>query len=154
MLSDENSKIVVKFPFSISQGRVAMLTSESDTERLDMARSRIMFCLGTQVGERVMRPSWGLDIFTYMSLFQDEPDYENAVGADGKQQITNVLGTQAAIRAAFDAFLPEYRLVKVDIFNKPGDDQTVIVDVKFQLRGEAEQLIDNVQYEQSIGGLR
>lgn len=46
--------IGVAYPFNISNGVVS-----TTSDPAEIARSRIVFCLSTQVMERVMRPSWG-----------------------------------------------------------------------------------------------
>ena len=45
--------IGVKFPFTIQGGSVAVTNTDSE-----IIGSRVVFCLGTMIGERVMRPTW------------------------------------------------------------------------------------------------
>ena len=84
--------ISIVFPFAINGGRVADTRDESS-----IVRQRLMMCLGTLYGERVMRNGWGLDLMNYVQ----------AIGGSTEEMI------QEAIRDAFSTWFPKYQLVKV-----------------------------------------
>lgn len=111
--------IGVKFPFDISSGSVAV------TENFqDIIRSQVMFCLGSQVGERVMRPTWGIDIY-------------DAVHSLGVEVET---ATKDAVAEAFRIWFRDYELREVQVRRNPQDSTMVIVEVRFGNYGEGTDL--------------
>lgn len=56
-MADAVGTLGVKYPFSFAGGQVVMTSTHTE-----LVGSRITFCLGTQVGERIMAPTWGIDI--------------------------------------------------------------------------------------------
>lgn len=86
--------IGVKFPFTISGGSV--VTTSNPTEILG---SQVTFCLGTLIGERVMRPTWGVDLMSTV----------HALGADLDEAI------EEAVEDTFQAWFPDYEPRGIDI---------------------------------------
>jgi phage baseplate assembly protein W len=100
----------VKFPFTIQGGSVAM--TDNPTE---IAGSRIVFCLGTMIGERIMRPNWGVDIINTV----------HSVGGDLD------LAIKEAVQNAFLAWFPEYEAREVSLTRNQENPTYVEVEVRF-----------------------
>jgi phage baseplate assembly protein W len=117
--------VALKYPFSISGGSV---TSVSDP--LEIIGSQVSFCLGTLVGERVMRPTWGLP--------RDEKYQETALFAMGADV---ELIMNEAVEAAFNRWFPKFEVrgvrVEFDKFNPT----YVTVEVRY---GEPRKATDAV----------
>jgi phage baseplate assembly protein W len=104
------SLVGVKYPFSIGGGSVTTTSNP-----VEMAGSQITFCLGTMVGERVMRPDWGLDIMN--SVF--------AMGGD----MDSVM--REAVEDAFRRWFPDYRLKEVSSSVDEQNPATVYLRVRY-----------------------
>jgi phage baseplate assembly protein W len=100
----------VRFPFQIIDGKVSTTSVEAEE-----MRSKVLFCLGTQVNERVMRPSWGIDILSTVY----------AVGGD------LTIAVPEAIQMAFQKWFPSVRLIEAKVYEKPDDPTRFTVDVRF-----------------------
>lgn len=85
----DKTTYTIKFPFKISGGSVQAASNPSE-----VISSKVVFCLGSQVGERVMRPYWGVEILN--SVFAMGGSLEEAV-AEG-------------IEMAFQRWFPDYQL--------------------------------------------
>lgn len=99
----------VRFPFRIVNGSVSMASDA------DAIRSKVMFCLGTQVNERVMRPSWGIDIMSTVY----------SVGADLEAAIPE------AVSQAFRRWFPDIRLIETQVVQDPATPTMATVTVRF-----------------------
>jgi phage baseplate assembly protein W len=104
------SLAVVKYPFSIGGGSVTMTTNQAE-----IIGSQVAFCLGTMIGERVMRPNWGLDIMN--SVF--------AIGGD----MDSVL--REAVEEAFRKWFPDYQLKEVTTKADEHDPARITLDVRY-----------------------
>jgi phage baseplate assembly protein W len=102
--------IGVKFPFVIQGGSVAI--SDNPTEIIG---SQIVFCLGTMTGERVMRPTWGVDIIGSVQAL--EGDLDTAM--------------QEAVSGAFKRWFPDYEPRQIDITRNPDNPAYVEIEVRF-----------------------
>lgn len=105
----------VVFPFTVKNGKVAM----TDVDGHEM-RSKVMFCLGTETGERVMRPQWGIDILS--TIYSVGGDLDAAV--------------PEAIENAFKKHFQRLRLVDVELVPKEDDPTYYSVTVRFGAIGE------------------
>jgi hypothetical protein len=112
--------VSVKFPFQIANGSVA--TTSLDREAL---RSKVMFCLGSQINERVMRPQWGIDILST----------SYSVGADLAEAVPE------AIAFAFQRWFPSLRLIAAEVTINDRDPTYVDVLVRY---GQIDSDIDEV----------
>lgn len=102
--------IGVKFPFTISGGSV--VTTSDPTEIIG---SRVTFLIGTSIGERIMRPAWGIDILS--TVFSLGGDLEDAM--------------EEAIEVAFTDHFPEYEPREIT-FNRIPDNPTYVeISVRF-----------------------
>ena len=110
----------LRYPFTVVGGSVA--TTTQDAEAL---RSKILFCLGTQINERVMRPQWGVDIMS--TIYSVGGDLEDAV--------------PEAIKMAFQKWFPTIRLVETRIVQDPQRPNWATVTVRF---GKIDSTIDEV----------
>lgn len=110
----------VVFPFAIKNGRVAV----TDVDGHEV-RSKVMFCLGTEIGERVMRPQWGIDILG--TAYSVGEDMDAAV--------------PEAIENAFKKHFPNIRLIDVELVPKENDPTYYSVTVRF---GAIDEDIDEV----------
>jgi phage baseplate assembly protein W len=110
--------IGVKFPFVIQGGSVAI--SDNTTEIIG---SQIVFCLGTMIGERVMRPEWGVDIISTIQ----------SVGGDLD------LAMQEAIENAFQTWFPDYEAREISMTRNPDNPSYVEIEVRF---GQYESDVD------------
>jgi phage baseplate assembly protein W len=102
--------VSIKFPFAIEGGSV--VTTNSEPEAIT---SRVVFCLSTQLGERVTRPEWGVEIL-------------NASYAMTGDLIE---GLREGIENAFHKWFPTYELRAVDIKWEPGKSTIVNVSVRY-----------------------
>lgn len=102
--------IAVKFPFTISGGSV--VTTDNPTEIIG---SQVTFLLGTMLGERVMRPSWGIDLLSTV----------HSLGADLDESM------EEAIQDAFNTHFPEYEPRDIDLVRNPDNPGWVDVVVRF-----------------------
>lgn len=98
------------FPFKIEDGVVATTTRDEHA-----VKSKVLFCLGTEVNERVMRPQWGIDILQTVHM----------VGGDLDEAIPE------AISKAFRKFFPKVRLIDVKVIRDDTDPTYVTVEVRF-----------------------
>lgn len=112
--------VSVKFPFQVSNGVVATTTLDREA-----VRSKLMFCLGTQVNERVMRPSWGIDIMNTVY----------AVGADLDEAIPE------AIAEMFRRWFPSYTLIEALVEQDPKYPTHASVTVRY---GDIDSGVDEV----------
>lgn len=108
----------VKFPFKIAGGSVLMASSHQE-----LVKSRIMFCLGTQVGERVMRPNWGIDIM----------NVTHAMGGSIEEVV------REAVDEAFRQWFPDYVLKEMRLEYSAGDPTRVEILVRY---GKSNSLTD------------
>lgn len=77
----------VKFPFTIQSGSVAVTDNQTE-----MVGSQIVFCLGTLIGERIMRPTWGVDILSTVWSLGGDLD----------------IAMKEAVENAFKTWFPDY----------------------------------------------
>jgi phage baseplate assembly protein W len=105
------SEVGIKYPFAIAGGSVVTTSNQSE-----IIGSRVTFCLGTQVGERVMRPRWGIDILQAM--------YE----LEGELSATTISN---AINWAFRQWFPDYAVKEVQITADPTDRTSINVTVRY-----------------------
>lgn len=111
----------VMFPFKIENGSVATTTMDEHA-----IRSKVLFCLGTEVTERVMRPDWGIDIMQTVYM----------VGGDPVDAIPE------AVAAAFRRHFPKVRLVSVIVKRDEKDLTRFTADVRFgQIGSEIDEII-------------
>ena len=102
--------IGVKFPFVIQGGSVAV--TDNPTEIIG---SRVVFCLGSMTGERVMRPTWGVDIINTIQ----------SVGGDLD------LAVSEAISNAFKQWFPGYQAREINLTRNPDNPAYVEITVRF-----------------------
>jgi phage baseplate assembly protein W len=102
--------IGVKFPFTIQGGSVAVSDNSSE-----IIGSRIVFCLGTMIGERIMRPTWGVDIINTV----------HSVGGDLD------IAMREAVINAFHTWFPNYEVREVSLSRNPDNPAYVEVEVRF-----------------------
>ena len=100
--------IGVRYPFTIANGMVATVSNPAE-----IALSQVTFCISTQVLERVMRPSWGIEL---MNVAQ-------ALGADVPEIIDE------AVHEAFRNWFATYQIKQIRVSQK--DDTTVLVDIRY-----------------------
>lgn len=98
--------IGVKFPFTISGGSV--VTTANPTEIIG---SRVAFLLGSLVGERVMRPTWGVNLLNTV----------HALGGDLDDAL------EEAIEDAFKSWFPQYEPRGIEINRR--DDNPAYVEI-------------------------
>ena len=111
----------VMFPFRIEDGVVATTTRDEHA-----IKSKVMFCLGTEVNERVMRPQWGIDIMQTVHM----------VGGDMDDAVPE------AITKAFRKFFPKVKLVDVDVIRDDNDPTYITVEVRFgQIGTDVDEII-------------
>lgn len=106
------TEVGVRYPFSINGGRVVTTSNQTD-----ILTSQVTFCLGTQTGERVMRPLWGTNIM--QSAFEME-------GAGVKAVVSDAIHN--AFRRWFQDTLAVKRLTFIPNLDQPG---VLTVDVTF-----------------------
>ena len=102
--------IGVKFPFSLTSGSVTV--TDNPTEIIG---SQVTFLLGTMIGERVMRPSWGVDILSTVYSMGGEMD----------------VAMQEAVENAFRTHFPDYEAREVSIHRNPDTPTIVEIEVRF-----------------------
>jgi hypothetical protein len=119
----EESLIGLKYPFEIRNGSVV-----STTHPTEIIGSRVTFCLGSWMGERVMRPTWGITLL----------NASHAVGADLYTIINE------SIEDAFAAWFGEYEIRGVKIEKNPYDPTYVTVEVRYGLPQKSEDLVSRV----------
>jgi phage baseplate assembly protein W len=110
----------VKFPFEIANGSVAVTSLDREA-----IRSQLLFCLGTQVNERVMRPSWGIDIMS--TLY--------AVGGDLAEAVPE------AVADMFRRWFPTYRFIAASVEIDPQRPNWATVTVRW---GQIDSEVDEV----------
>lgn len=110
----------VVFPFTIKDGKVAV----TDVDGYEV-RSKVMFCLGTEVGERVMRPTWGVDILS--TVYSVGGDLDAAV--------------EEAIANAFKKWFSKIRLIETETVLREDDPTYAYVTVRF---GRIDEDVDEV----------
>jgi phage baseplate assembly protein W len=84
----------IKYPFSIRGGSVV-----TDADPSESIGSRVVFCIGSQTGERVMRANWGVEILN--SVY--------AMGGDLDESITE------GVEVAFQTWFPDLSLKDVTV---------------------------------------
>jgi len=102
--------IGVKFPFTITGGSIATTSNPAE-----IIGSQVTFCLGTMIGERLMRPTWGVDIINTV----------HSIGADLDVALPE------AIRNAFSTHFPDYEPREIEIIRRVDNPAYVDIDVKF-----------------------
>jgi phage baseplate assembly protein W len=107
--------VAVKFPFSIGGGSV--VTTDNPTEAIG---SRVTFCLGTLVGERVMRPGWGIDIMNHVY----------AMGAGLEAAVVE------GVEEAFRQWFPSYELRGTSVAFDKQDPSRVNITVRYGSYGK------------------
>lgn len=100
----------VKFPFRIQSGSVAI--TDNPTE---MIGSQVTFCLGTMIGERVMRSTWGVDLLS--TVYSVGGKLETAM--------------DEAVRAAFRQWFPDYEPREISIERYPDRPTYMEITVRF-----------------------
>ena len=106
----------VMYPFKIENGSVATTTLDNNA-----LKSKVLFCVGTQIGERVMRPQWGIDIMQTVYMIGGEPeDY-----------------IPEAITAAFRKYFPKVGKVDVKVTRAKDDPTYVTAEVRYGQIGTA-----------------
>lgn len=108
-----SNKVSIKYPFTLNGGQVQTTNSAEE-----VAVDRVVFCLSTEVGERVMRPSWGVNIMKSLWELQHEGKMTAAL--------------QDAVFSVFRTRFPQYHLKSLRIANQYTEDPTVYtVEVTF-----------------------
>lgn len=102
--------VAIKFPYTLSNYGIVDTTSESNQIYLD----RVLTLLSTNVGQRPMLPTYGVDWST--ALFENEGNARAAV--------------PAAITAAVSIWIPDVEVKNIDI----QDNQDGIKSVLLSLR--------------------
>lgn len=100
----------VKFPFTIQSGSVAVTDNTAEA-----VGSQVVFCLGTMIGERVMRPTWGVDIISTVW----------SIGGD------LAFAMREAIDAAFKQWFPDYEPREIKLYRNPDRPTYIEIDVRF-----------------------
>ena len=100
----------VKFPFTIQAGSVAM---SDDTA--EVIGSQVVFCIGTLIGERVMRPTWGVDLLS--TVWSVGGDLDSAM--------------REGIEQAFKTWFPEYEPRNILVTRNTDRPTYVEVEVRF-----------------------
>ena len=108
--------ISVDYPFSLTAGQVSMTVDPSET-----MKSNVAFCLGTHIGERIMMPTWGVNIMNSL----------HALGAE----IDEVLAL--AVEETFSRWFPEYEVKEIKLFKDPRYLTHVDVEIWYWLPGAA-----------------
>lgn len=118
--------ISMHFPFSIGGGRVTTSTEESR-----IIQGRIMLCLGTFTGERVMRPGWGINLMNHV----------HAVGGSSESVM------EEAIREAWRTYFSKYELVKLSVMKDRGDPSTIHIELRYRKPNSkaAEKMVTSVR---------
>jgi len=111
-MASGNKQSGVLFPFQIQSGNVLMSGNQAE-----VIRSRIAFCLGTQVGERVMRPLWGINILN--SVY--------ALGGDLDAAVTD------AVEEAFRKWFPAHVVRSIKVSRDPDAPTYVTVEVTYSM---------------------
>lgn len=115
--------IAVKYPFQIRNGSVVSTSNQSE-----IIGSRVTFCLGSWIGERVMRPTWGITLL----------NASHAVGADLYTVVNE------AIEDAFATWFGEYEVREVKIEKNAYDPSYVTVEVRYGLPRKADEVVSRV----------
>lgn len=125
----------IAFPFAVDRtGGIAFAASE-----VDVARQHIVSAVGTQPGERVMRPQYGCDTMSH--LF------------DPNDAVTGGL-LEAEIRQAVGELVPEVTLTEVAIGGDVGSG-TVTITTAFVLNrtGEAAEAVTTIHTAVRVDGV-
>lgn len=118
--------VVVKYPFEIQNGSVATATSP-DT----IIHSQVLFCLGSETGERVMYPEWGVEIM----------NADFAMGASIEEAVSS------GIHAAFYKWFPEFELREVKFVRHADYQTTILVEVRYGASGLSTDSIARVGFQ-------
>lgn len=130
----------LQFPFQLDKrGRVA-----TDLSRGAMDRSRVLFVLGTGVGERVMRPTYGTSIADAVAMVSPDRKPED----DQDPGVKDVIRT--AIENAFEQLLPKL-LLKDILFSTQFGRTTYMVDVYWAYKNPA---VDSNRVENGLIDMR
>lgn len=101
----------ISLPFSFdSSGAVGYTSDEAK-----IWQDRVVLMLMTRLGERIMRPTYGSEIQTYL--------FENYEGASGS--------IKKSVSVAFSKWLPQLELLKVDAYSDKLDGY-LIIDVFYK----------------------
>jgi phage baseplate assembly protein W len=96
----------ISLPFSFdASGAVAFTSDEAK-----VWQDRVVLMLMTRLGERIMRPTYGSEIQTYL--------FENDEGA--------AASIRKSVSAAFSKWLPQLQLLKVDAYSDKTDGYLMI----------------------------
>lgn len=109
-MTDYGLGITPVYPFSIANGSVVMASDPAN-----VLKSMIVFCVSTQVRERVMRPTWGIDIMnSYLAL-----------GAEVEEAV------REAVEEGFHKWFPGYVVKEVGITKDVFQPTWVNIDIKY-----------------------
>lgn len=121
----------VRFPFAIENGRVVI-----DEDQSREIESKVIFCLSTQVGERVMNPDWGIEIL----------NASYSMGASTREVIVE------AINNAFRTFFPEYQVREIKVTPNRANPTWIEVDVRWGKFGASVDMLSKVGVQLPGGG--
>jgi phage baseplate assembly protein W len=121
----------VRYPFEVSNGKVVMIS-----DPMQEIQSKVVFCLSTQAGERVMNPAWGIDILnsTY--------SLGKAIGP----------AIDEAIRTAFRTYFPQYHVKAIDIIPRLSNPTYIVVNVRWGEYGDDVDMLSKVGVQLPDGG--
>lgn len=113
----------VKFPFTIQGGSVALTDNP-----LEVIGSRIVFCMGTMMGERVMNPLWGMDILSTVWSIGGDLD----------------IAMQEAIENGFRVWFPKYEAREVTIYRNPDRPTYIEIEIRWGRFDSAADVVSRV----------
>lgn len=125
----------VKFPFQIVNGSVGMNANDSEA-----VRSKLMFCLGTQVNERAMRPRWGIDILG--TAFSVGADLEEAIPEAITEAFKQWFPALIFIEASVEVIREAGAYYAVEVGQQGQFDTYAVVTVRYgQIDSETDEII-------------
>lgn len=122
----------VKFPFTIQSGSVAVTD-----DPVEILGSRIVFAVGTMIGERIMYPLWGVDLLSTVWSLGGELDLAMREGIDALFKRWFPAYEAKEIKVTRNSMYPTY--VEIEIrFGRFDSDVDSTVRVGTQLPGGTE----------------
>lgn len=118
-----DSLIGLKYPFRISGGMVTTTSNPSE-----IVAANIVFCIGAQVGERVMRPTWGVEILN--SVY--------AMGGNADDAVVE------GVEAAFNSWFPQFELRSVRTTRNDYQPSWIDIEIRYGKPGDTSDLVSKV----------